>query len=201
MPAMALTDELDQAAAGAFARPADRLAAGAVERALGGDTDAFRWIVETFSSDMRQVAYVTCGDLDLAEEAVAASWPIAWRRLHTIRDAARLRSWLVAVAANEARRLSSRRRRRSVREISVESPEAEASSLRDSRAASGDLAEAIDLGVALARLEPADRSLLALRYVAGLNSTELATATGLTPAGTRARLQRLLDRMRRELGE
>ena len=59
----------------------------------------------------------------------------------------------------------------------------------------------IDLINALARLEPDDRALLALRYVAGFDSTELARATGRSPSGTRARLARLLDRLRKELGD
>ena len=57
----------------------------------------------------------------------------------------------------------------------------------------------IDLANALARLDPADRALLALRYVAGFDSRELARATGRSPSGTRARLARLLDRLRTEL--
>ena len=44
-----------------------------------------------------------------------------------------------------------------------------------------------------------NRALLALRYVAGFNASELATAIGLSPPGTRARLQRLLARLRTEL--
>ena len=57
----------------------------------------------------------------------------------------------------------------------------------------------IDLMNALARLDPDDRALLALRYVAGFDSTELARATGRSASGTRARLARLLDRLRTEL--
>jgi DNA-directed RNA polymerase specialized sigma24 family protein len=59
----------------------------------------------------------------------------------------------------------------------------------------------IDLANALARLKPDDRALLALRYVAGFDSNELALAIGLTPAGTRTRLARLLARMRTELSD
>ncbi|MBI2780732.1 MAG: sigma-70 family RNA polymerase sigma factor [Chloroflexi bacterium] len=172
----------------------------AIERALAGDESAFRWIVETHSSDMRQVAFVVCGDLDLAEEAVAVAWPIAWRKLRSLREPGSLRPWLVSIAANEARGLVQLRARRAVREIAVEA-------VTDVDAGShvvsphGSLASALDLANALAGLRPADRSLLALRYVAGLNSTELARVTGLTPAGTRARLKRLLQHMRRELGD
>ena len=59
----------------------------------------------------------------------------------------------------------------------------------------------LDLSNALARLDPDDRTLLALRYVAGFDSTELGKATGRSASGTRARLARLLDRLRTELGD
>jgi DNA-directed RNA polymerase specialized sigma24 family protein len=59
----------------------------------------------------------------------------------------------------------------------------------------------LDLAAALARLDPDDRALLALRYVAGFDSTELARATGRSASGTRARLARLLDRLRTELSD
>jgi len=59
----------------------------------------------------------------------------------------------------------------------------------------------LDLANAMARLHPDDRTLLALRYVAGFDSTELARATGRSPSGTRVRLARLLDRLRKDLGD
>ena len=59
----------------------------------------------------------------------------------------------------------------------------------------------IDLANALARLDPDDRALLALRYIAGFDATELGRATGRSPSGTRARLARLLDRLRTELSD
>jgi DNA-directed RNA polymerase specialized sigma24 family protein len=57
----------------------------------------------------------------------------------------------------------------------------------------------VDLRRAMARLDPDDRALLAMRYVAGFSSTELAEFTGLSAPGTRARLARLLLRLREEL--
>ena len=164
-----------------------------LQRALTGDDAAFAWIVETFSSDMAQVCFVVVGDVELAEEAVAAAWPIAWRTLGRLRDPDRLRSWLISIAANQARQMARARRRRMVREIAVP--------LIDEPAHSRDRDSEIDLKNALARLSPDDRALLALRYVAGFDSNELASATGLSPSGTRARLARLLDKMRRELGD
>jgi len=165
-----------------------------VERAVAGDEMAFARIVAGHHDAMVRMAYLVTGDLDLADDAVAASWALAWRRLSTLREPERLRSWLISIAANEARGLARRRGRHPVRQIEV----------ANSVAAADDLsghAEDVDLANALARLHPDDRALLAMRYVAGFDSFEIARATGRSASGTRARLARLLARLRRDLGD
>lgn len=106
-----------------------------------------------------------------------------------------MRSWLVAISANEARQLVRKKRRRSLVEIPV--GDVALGAAPDPSARTADL----DLINALARLSPDDRALLALRYVAGLTSFELAQAFGGSASGTRARLARLLERLRKELGD
>jgi DNA-directed RNA polymerase specialized sigma24 family protein len=59
--------------------------------------------------------------------------------------------------------------------------------------------ESLDLLAAMRRLAPEDRALIAMRYVIGFDATELASAIGLSPSGTRTRLERVLDRLRQEL--
>ena len=125
-------------------------------------------------------------------EAVQAAWLVAWRKLATLRDPDRIRPWLVSIAANETRQLVRHRRRRLVVELAV-GPAAMPSVDPAGRV------DDLDLANALAKLDPDDRLLLALRYVAGFDSTELAKATGRSPSGTRARLARLLDLLRTEL--
>jgi RNA polymerase sigma factor (sigma-70 family) len=169
----------------------DKLA-GAVALAAAGDEVAFARIVKAHHDDMTRVCFVICGDLDVADEAVQAAWPLVWRKLGSLREPERLRPWLVSIAANEARQLIRRRRRRTVVELALTD---EATPGTDPAGHVGDL----DLSNALARLDPDDRTLLALRYVAGFDSTELARATGRSPSGTRARLARLLARLRTEL--
>jgi RNA polymerase sigma-70 factor (ECF subfamily) len=141
---------------------------------------------------MARVAYVICGDPEATRDAVQTAWSIAWRRLHTLRDPDQVRSWLVAIAANEARQVVRGRRRRPVIDIS---------NALDQHAG-GDPAEAIglvDLQRALAGLNPDDRRLLALRYVAGLDSNEIARHSGLSASGVRSRLSRLIDRLRTDI--
>jgi RNA polymerase sigma factor (sigma-70 family) len=177
-----------------LAVPIDDSLAAAVGLAAAGDETAFARIIQAHHDDMTRVCFVICGDLDIADEAVQAAWPIIWRKLGSLRDPDRLRPWLVTIAANEARQLIRRRRRRTVVELALADA---ATPGVDPAGRVGDL----DLTNALARLDPDDRALLALRYVAGFDSTELGRAMGRSPSGTRARLARLLDRLRTELSD
>lgn len=174
--------------------PIDDSLAAAVALAVAGDEAAFARIIRAHHDDMTRVCFVICGDLDVADEAVQAAWPIVWHKLGSLRDPGRLRPWLVSIAANEARQLIRRRRRRTVVELAV-------AGAATSGVDPAGRVEDLDLTNALARLDPDDRALLALRYVAGFDSTELARATGRSPSGTRARLARLLGRLRTELSD
>ena len=170
------------------------VAAGAslVDRAAAGDETAFAQLVATYHADLVRVAYVVCGDADLAQDAVQSAWTIAWRKLGSVRDHTSVKGWLVSVAANEARQLARRRHRRAVVELRVGAPDPGG---RDPAKA----IDRVDLVNALGQLKPEDRTLLALRYVAGFDATELATQAGMSPSGTRARIARLLARLRKEL--
>jgi RNA polymerase sigma-70 factor, ECF subfamily len=165
----------------------------AVGLAVAGDEAAFARIIHAHHDDMTRVCFVICADIDLADEAVQGAWMIAWRKLHSLRDPALLRPWLVTVAANEARQLMRRQRRSRVVEIDMDAVLGRGDPM-------GNVAD-LDLADALARLDPGDRALLALRYVAGFDATELGRATGRSPSGTRARLARLLARLRKDLGD
>jgi RNA polymerase sigma-70 factor (ECF subfamily) len=174
--------------------------AGVVESASTGDEVAFARIVAAHHADMTRVSFVVCGDLDMAHEAVQAAWPIAWRKLRSLQDPSRLRPWLIAVAANEARQLIRRRTRRSIFEIHVEDGEDAQRGYRTG----GDPAEhaaEVDLAAALQRLAPEERVVVAMRYLIGLNSSEIGQAIGMSPPGVRARLARSLDRLREDLGD
>src|SRR6266446_1895481 len=116
-----------------------------VEHAAAGDAVAFARIVAGYHDDMARIAYLVCGDLDIAEEAEQSAWAVAYRRLKDLRDPDRLRPWLMSVAANEARQIARSRRRRTVRELAVTDP----NRLRDV-----DHAALIDLADALRRLDP-----------------------------------------------
>ena len=169
-------------------------ASALIALAAAGDEAAFASIVRAHHEDMRRVCVVVAGDDRIAEDAVAAAWSIAWRKLGGLRDPARLRPWLVSVAVNEARQLLRARKRRSLLEVSVIQVDEPGGGLDP-----GSTINSIDLRNALARLDPNDRALIAMRYLAGFDATELAFATNRSPSGMRARLARLLQRLEKDL--
>jgi RNA polymerase sigma factor (sigma-70 family) len=165
-----------------------------VAAAVSGDAVAFARIVHAYHNDMARVCRVVCGDLDLAQDATQAAWPIAWRRLHTLRDPDKLRPWLITIAANEGRKLVRRRRLDRIVELDV----ADVGSDRHDPATR---AIDADLLAVIRALPPDDRTLLALRYVAGFDASEIAPALGISPSGVRTRLSRLVERLRKEVSD
>ena len=170
----------------------ERPAPTVVEAAAAGDHEAFARIMATHDGDMTRICMVVCGDVQVARDAVQAAWPIAWRRLGSLRDPARLRPWLMSIAANEARQIVRAAGRRRRHELAAGPDRAHDPSER---------AERLDLVAAVARLAPDERRLIALRYVAELTSTEIARELGGSPASVRGKLSRLIERLRKDLGD
>ncbi|MGZ4273214.1 MAG: RNA polymerase sigma factor [Solirubrobacteraceae bacterium] len=170
------------------------LMSAALQEAVAGDEAAFARIVAAYHGDMVRVAYGVCGDPDMAVDAVQGAWLIAWRKLRTVREPDRLRSWLVAVAANEARHLVRHRRTGPVVELMVEPAGAAMTDPSDG-------IRRLDLVNALRSLKPDERSLIAMRYGAELDSTEIAPLLGISASGVRVRLSRIMGELRKELGD
>lgn len=164
-------------------------------RARTGERAAFTELVERHHAELVRIAFAVTGDLDAARDAAQLAWIKAWQRLPTVREADRLRAWLIAIAANEARQAVRAHRRRRVREITPTGMDEQAGQYTVTSA------DGLDLHAALARLRPDDRALLAMRYLAGLTADEIGAATGLTGSGVRSRLARLVARLREDLGD
>jgi len=162
-------------------------------RARTGEREAFTALVERHHAELVRIAYAITGDVDAARDAAQLAWIKAWQQLPKVREPDRLRAWLIAIVANEARQSLRAHRRRHVREI--------APPAQDERPGHGVItsADRLDLEAALVRLDPADRGLLAMRYLAGLTAEEIGTATGRSASGVRTRLSRLIARLREDL--
>ena len=85
--------------------------------ARSGDRQAFTELVDRHHAELVRIAYAVTGDLDAARDSAQLAWIKAWQRLPSVREPERLRAWLIAIAANEARQHLRAHRRRRVREI------------------------------------------------------------------------------------
>jgi RNA polymerase sigma-70 factor, ECF subfamily len=171
------------------------MANSAIRLAAAGDTVEFARIVAAYHADMTRVAYVVAGgDQEIADDAVQAAWTIAWKKLGSLRDPDRLKPWLVSVAANEARQLCRRQRRVTLVEIDL-------ATLDPVGRDPADRTDALDLDQAMKHLSVEDRVLLALRYEAGLDSSEIGALARRPAATIRWRLARLVHRLREELSD
>ncbi|MEO5704322.1 MAG: sigma-70 family RNA polymerase sigma factor, partial [Candidatus Limnocylindrales bacterium] len=163
-----------------------------VARAASGDESAFARLVAEHHASMARVAFAITGDAESAADVVQIAWSTAWRRLGSLRDHRTVHAWLVAIAANEARQVLRRQRRRTIVDLSTV-PE---------QAAGGDPADdirVVDLARSLRSLKPEDRALLALRFAGGFDSNAIAAQLGLSASGVRSRLSRLIERLREDL--
>jgi RNA polymerase sigma factor (sigma-70 family) len=179
---------------GGIAMPDGVFAESTVLRAAAGDEAACDWLEREHYAPMVRAAYALTRNIELAREATQIAWTKAWPRLVSVHHPERVRSWLVAIAANEARQLLRGQHRRTAHEAEV----------GDVGLDLGDPAsriEAIDLERAMRRLSPQDRSLLAMRFAAGLHSNQIGAQSGMSASGVRSRLARLLDRLREDLAD
>ena len=141
-----------------------------------------------------RLAGLVCVDVADAEDAVQNGLLRAWRNRQSLRDPARMKSWLDAIVVRESIRLNGRARtllRRLTRPLSE----------RDELPAPGTPGAEYELADALRKLPAAQRAALALHFEAGYTLAETAELLGVPVETARSRLRLARHRMRRELRE
>ena len=134
-----------------------------------------------------------CGDADAAADLLQDCALRLWRHIEDVRlvPEERRRYWLFAVARNVATDYHRRQGYRARHEAPLPEPEPPSETAHESAA---------DLDAAMLRLPEEQRTLLALRFVAGLTSDEIGQALG-KPAGTvRYQIAQARRRLAQELG-
>jgi RNA polymerase sigma-70 factor (ECF subfamily) len=127
----------------------------------------------------------------LADDVVAETFLVAWRRLDEI--PADARPWLIGVARNM--RLNARRSTRRQQAVAVRLTEIAPSVLARESSSEGAVVRA-----ALERLSAGDREVLLLSVWDELDRAEIATALGCTKANVSLRLHRARRRFTAALG-
>ncbi len=160
-----------------------------VTRARRGDQVAFAALVDGRLGSTFRTALAILGNESDARDATQEIFLRAWRNLPELREPDRFGAWFGRIVVNTCRTAVRGRRRRIVREISVEAlPEegaqlASGSSPHDGRTADLDVLER-----ALDRLSVADRTLLALHHYEHLSLDDIGVRLGVPAKTVKSRL-------------
>jgi RNA polymerase sigma-70 factor (ECF subfamily) len=178
-----------------------------VERAKGGDYDAFRGLVERHQGRIFAVARRITGGTQDAEDVVQETFLSVVEHLGEFRGESPFAAWLLRIATNHA--LKALRKRRGLptvpmdealpRPETVENWRDEPGRLADDPAVRKLLEEAID------ELDDLPRPVVVLRDVEGLSTEATAEALGISVANVKVRLLRarlkLRERLTKALGD
>src|SRR6478609_3942428 len=163
---------------------------GLVERARGGDHDAFAELARAAVVRLDRAARLILRDPELARDAVQDGLIRAWRDLRGLRDPDRFDAWLYRLTVNACFDQMRRRRRRP---IEIEITDIGAGHEPDP---AGALAERDAVERVLRTLDDRGRAIVVLHYYLGMPLTEVAATLGIPTGTAKSRLHRALGQMR-----
>jgi RNA polymerase sigma-70 factor (ECF subfamily) len=163
---------------------------GLVERARGGDHDAFALLTGVSIARLDAAARLILRDPDLARDAVQDGFVRAWKGLPTLRDPDHWDAWLRTLVVRSCFDILRHRRRRPL-EIELTASHDRAVGDIACQVADRDLLDA-----ALRRLSAGQRAVIVLHYYLGLPLPEVAAALGIPTGTAKSRLHRSLALMR-----
>jgi len=186
---------------GADAKSSMETPAELMARARRGDGESFRVLFERYTRPVISFIFYMVGRRALAEELAQETFLRAFRNLGTLRDEAKLSTWLFGIARNVAREELRTRGREPQACVELDDPAA--AGLRDvqpspsSRLYGKELGAAV--GAALGALDEDKRTVFVLKFYHGRSYEEIAAVTGFSHAKVRNDLHRARAEMRRRL--
>jgi RNA polymerase sigma-70 factor (ECF subfamily) len=161
-----------------------------VERAMGGDHDAFAVLAGRSVARLDAAARLILRDPELARDAVQEGFIAAWRNLPTLRDPDRFEAWLRRLVVRSCINTVRHRGRRLI--------EVELTPLHEP--AISDIASIVAdrelLDVALKRLRPEARAVVVLHFYLGLPLPDVAESLAIPVGTAKSRLHRAIAEMR-----
>jgi len=172
-----------------------------VARVRQGDEEAFRLIFDRYSRPVIGFIFDMVGERALAEDLAQETFVRAYRGFDSLREEARLSTWLFAIAKNVARE-SLRTRRRDAGNVEIDGESA--FELHDhARTPAGQLLDKELSGViqkALMRLDEDKRLVFTLKVLQQRSYEEIAEITGFSVSKLKTDLHRARAEMRRRIG-
>jgi len=180
----------------------DRTEATVVERARKGDAEAFRELVEGYSSKLFRLAYRITGDEQSAEDAVQEAFLRAYRSLDRFDSRSQFGTWLHRIAVNAALDLARKQQRQNLRH--EERPAGEDEPPLPSPAPGPDrivLSLEVERAVrsALSSLSAMERTAFVLRHFEGRSIAEICEQLGLGASAGKQAIFRAVKKLRRVL--
>ena len=193
--------------------------ATSLDRLRAGDKKAFAALVSQHSSPLLRLAMTFVRDRSIAEEVVQETWLSALTGLSSFEGRSSVRSWLFAILVNKARTRSvkearttpfSALARREVEEGgspdlerfdgtgSWREPPAPWTEEDPERLAMGAETQAV-IEAAVQALPPAQRAVVTLRDIEGMESDEICNVLGITVTNQRVLLHRARAKVRQAL--
>lgn len=168
-----------------------------VRRVLDGDPRAFTILVDRHLQPCLRFATRMLGGQHDAEDVTQEALLRAYRALATYDSSNSFRTWLFAILVNRCRTSLLQRSRYTRRVVTDE--DALQSAVSGDEAAATELR--IEIGRAVAMLEPDQREAFLLKHVEQLGYDEMAAVTGAGVSALKMRVKRACERLQELLGE
>ena len=165
-----------------------------VVRAQAGDVDAYARLVQATQKMAYAVALSVLRDPTTAQDAVQQAYLRAFRRLADLEEPGAFAGWLRRIVITVA--LNMRRSRRNVLLPLDDIPEVPVLDESETRWSE---AQRLRLAAALLKLSAEERQVCDRRYHGGWTTGRLASQAGVDEATMRKRLQRIRDKLRKEM--
>lgn len=161
-----------------------------VTKAKAGDREAFGRLYDAVAKDLYRAALYTLGNPQDAEDIVAETFLEAWKGIHTIREEASFRQWIMRI-------LSIRCKRR----IGGYVKEKGNIDIEDyiEEGVPDDTAPRAEVREATGRLSPEERQIVVLSVLEGYAMREIGEILGLPQGTVSSKLHRTLKKLRRML--
>jgi RNA polymerase sigma-70 factor, ECF subfamily len=181
--------------------------AAQVTRALGGDQDAFRALVERHSRSLFRLAYRMTGNEHDAEEVVQEAFLRAYRRLDRFESRANFGTWLYRIGVNCSLDMMRKRKTESSQRVQTSGNDPDASDPLDNVVSTDPAPDRMMLSAevkekveeAMKELSPVERTAFVLRHFEGHSIEEIGKSLGLGVGATKNSVFRAVQKLRRQL--
>lgn len=175
--------------------------AEAIEKALAGDDDAFRELVERHSRAVYRLAYRMTGRADDADDVVQETMLRLYQRLSTFERRASFTTWLHQIAVRCALDLLDARQRRREQQDTEVHPMLErtedTAAQPERKALSAEVRDSV--AQALGCLTASEHSAFILRHCEGMSIREIGAALGTNDNATKNTIFRAVRKLRERL--